>query len=123
MILQNTFYYGVFEYTKNSGNWYIGKHINKLLKKHGITNTSYGIIIFIKDRRDHQTTIKCKSESGSHLLTVTGKMHKQEFRIYDDVSHELILNILKQNLGEQFRILQRGYEKNSVFSYADLECT
>ena len=25
-ILQNTFYYGVFEYPKNSGNWYKGKH-------------------------------------------------------------------------------------------------
>jgi hypothetical protein len=25
-ILQNTFYYGVFEYPKNSGNWYTGKH-------------------------------------------------------------------------------------------------
>ena len=26
MILKNTFYYGVFEYPKNSGNWYTGKH-------------------------------------------------------------------------------------------------
>jgi len=26
MILQNHFYYGVFEYPKNSGNWYTGKH-------------------------------------------------------------------------------------------------
>ena len=26
MILQNHFYYGVFEYPKNSGNWYKGKH-------------------------------------------------------------------------------------------------
>ncbi len=25
-ILDNTFYYGVFEYPKNSGNWYTGKH-------------------------------------------------------------------------------------------------
>ena len=26
MILKNTFYYGVFEYPKNSGDWYTGKH-------------------------------------------------------------------------------------------------
>lgn len=26
LILQNHFYYGVFEYPKNSGNWYTGKH-------------------------------------------------------------------------------------------------
>jgi DNA invertase Pin-like site-specific DNA recombinase len=26
LILQNTFYYGVFEYPKNSGNWYTGRH-------------------------------------------------------------------------------------------------
>ena len=26
LILQNSFYYGVFEYTKNSGRWYQGKH-------------------------------------------------------------------------------------------------
>lgn len=26
ILLQNTFYYGVFEYPKNSGNWYTGKH-------------------------------------------------------------------------------------------------
>lgn len=26
IILANTFYYGVFEYPKNSGNWYTGKH-------------------------------------------------------------------------------------------------
>jgi hypothetical protein len=81
------------------------KIINKLLKKYGITNTSYGIIISIKGRRDHRTTIKHSSESGAHLLTVTGKMYKQEFRIYDDVSPEVIVNILKENLGEQFRIL------------------
>lgn len=34
MILQNHFYYGVFEYPKKSGNWYTGKHepiINKEL--------------------------------------------------------------------------------------------
>jgi len=81
------------------------KVINKLLKKQGIVNTSYGIIISIKGRRDHRTTVKHNSESGAHLLTVTGKMYKQEFRIYDDVSPEVIMNILKDNLGEQFRIL------------------
>ena len=79
--------------------------INKLLKKQGITNTSYGIIISVKSRRDHRVTVKHSSESGSHLLTVTGKKYKQQFRIYDDVSPEVILNILKKNLGEQFRIL------------------
>jgi hypothetical protein len=26
VILQNTFYYGVFEYPQKSGNWYNGKH-------------------------------------------------------------------------------------------------
>lgn len=79
--------------------------INKILGKQGIINTSFGIIISIKGRRDHRTTIKHSSESGAHLLTVTSKMYKQEFRIYDDVSPEVIMNILKENLGEQFRIL------------------
>jgi hypothetical protein len=79
--------------------------INKLLKKYRIINTSYGIIISIKGRRDHRTTVKHSSESGCHLLTVTGKMYKQQFRIYDDVSPEVIMNILKENLGEQFRFL------------------
>ena len=81
------------------------KVIHKILAKHGITNTSFGIILSIKGRRDHRTTIKHRSESGAHLLTVTSKRYKQEFRIYDDVSLEVIMNILEQNLGEQFRIL------------------
>lgn len=81
------------------------KTINKILAKHGIDNTSFGIILSIKGRRDHRTTIKHNSESGAHLLTVTSKMYKQEFRIYDDVSPDVIMNILQQNLGEQFRIL------------------
>ena len=81
------------------------KIINKILKKHGITNTSFGIIVSVKGRRDHRATLKHSSQSGSHLLTVTAKKYKQEFRIYDDVSPEVIMNILKQNLGEQFRIL------------------
>ena len=81
------------------------KIINKLLKKYGITNTSYGIIISIKGRRDHRATVKHGSETGAHLLTVTAKRYKQEFRIYDDVSPEVIMNILRENLGEQFRIL------------------
>ncbi|MFT6829545.1 MAG: hypothetical protein ACJAV6_000375 [Candidatus Paceibacteria bacterium] len=81
------------------------KLINKILKKHDITNTSFGIIVSIKGRRDHRATVKHTSESGAHLLTITGKMYKQQFRIYDDVSPEVILNILKENLGEQFRIL------------------
>ena len=81
------------------------KIINKLLKKYGIVNTSYGIIISIKGRRDHRTSVKHNSETGCHLLTITGKRYKQEFRIYDDVSPEVIMNILRENLGEQFRIL------------------
>lgn len=81
------------------------QYINKLLAKHNITNTSYGIIVFVKNRRDHRTTIKLSSESGAHLLTVTGKLYKQEFRIYDEISAEVLLAILKKNLGEQFRIL------------------
>ena len=81
------------------------KKIKKVLKKYGISETSYGIIIPIKGRRDHVVTIKHRSETGCHLLTVTGKRYKQEFRIYDDVSPDVIVNILKENLGEQFRIL------------------
>ncbi|MCD5390157.1 MAG: hypothetical protein LR005_02125 [Candidatus Pacebacteria bacterium] len=81
------------------------KKMVKILKKQGITNISYGIIISIKGRRDHRATIKHNSESGAHLLTITGKRYKQEFRIYDDVSREVILNILKDKLGEAFRIL------------------
>lgn len=81
------------------------RKINKLLKKYGIINTSYGIIISIKGRRDHRTTVKHTSMKGCHLLTITGKMYKQEFRIYDDVSPQVIMDILKENLGEQFRIL------------------
>ncbi len=68
---------------------------------------SYGIIVSIKGRRDHRVTIKHNSESGAHLLTVAGKRYKQEFRIYDNVSREVILNILKENLGEAFRILEK----------------
>lgn len=81
------------------------KTINTLLAKHHITNTSFGIIISVRGRRDHRSTIKHQSESGAHVLTVTSKMYKQEYRIYDDVSPEVIMNILRQNLGEQFRIL------------------
>ncbi len=81
------------------------KKIVKVLQKQSITNISYGIIISIKGRRDHRVTIKHNSESGAHLLTITGKRYKQEFRIYDDVSSKVILHILKENLGESFRIL------------------
>ena len=81
------------------------KKIEKVLKKQGINDISYGIIVSIKGRRDHRATIKHTSESGAHLLTTTGKRYKQELRIYDDVSSEVILNILKEKLGESFRIL------------------
>lgn len=33
MIIQNTFYYGVFEYPKKSGNWYTGKHESIITKE------------------------------------------------------------------------------------------
>lgn len=81
------------------------KKISKILQKNGINNISYGIIVSIKGRRDHRATIKHNSESGAHLLTVTGKRYKQEFRIYDEVSKEVILSILEKKLGEAFRIL------------------
>lgn len=32
-LLQNTFYYGVFEYPKKSGNWYTGKHESLITKE------------------------------------------------------------------------------------------
>lgn len=81
------------------------KVIVKVLKKNMITNISYGIIIQVKNRRDHRTTIKLTSESGAHLMSITGKMYKQEFRIYDNVSQKVIKDILKKNLNESFRIL------------------
>lgn len=79
--------------------------IVKILKKYNIESVSFGIIVSIKGRRDHRVTIKHTSESGAHLLTVTGKRYKQQFRIYDEVSKEVILDILNQKLGEQFRII------------------
>jgi len=33
MLLQNHFYYGVFEYPKKSGNWYTGKHVPIITKE------------------------------------------------------------------------------------------
>lgn len=81
------------------------RKIVKILHKQNITNTSYGIIVSVKGRRDHRATIKHSSESGAHLLTVTGKRYKQELRIYDEVSPEVIMDILEKNLGEAFRIL------------------
>lgn len=82
------------------------KKMVKILKKQGVTNISYGIIVSVKGRRDHRATVKHNSESGAHLLTVTGKRYKQEFRIYDDVSPEVVLSILNKNLGEAFRVLK-----------------
>ena len=81
------------------------KKIAHLLKKHELHNLSYGIIVSIKGRRDHRATIKHTQESGAHLLTITGKRYKQELRIYDNTSREFILKLLKENLGESFRIL------------------
>jgi len=33
LLLKNTFYYGMYEYPKNSGNWYTGKHIPLISKE------------------------------------------------------------------------------------------
>jgi len=79
--------------------------INKLLKKYNITNTSYGIIVQVKGRRDHRASVKHRLKSGCHELSITGKRYKQEYRIYDKVSTDVLMNILKENLGERFRIL------------------
>lgn len=81
------------------------RNIIKVLRKNNIEDIGLGIIVSIKGRRDHRASIKYNQESGAHLLTVTGKRYKQEFRIYDNISHEIIMNILKKNLGEQFRVL------------------
>lgn len=81
------------------------KKIAKILKKRGVHNISYGIIISIKGRKDHRATVKLSSQTGCHLLTITSKRYKQETRIYDDVDQKTILSILHENLGEQFRIL------------------
>ena len=79
--------------------------INKILKRHGIKDVSYGIIIQVKNRKDHRITVKITEQSGALLLSVTGKRYKQEFRIYNDVSKEYLKNILEKDLGEQFRFL------------------
>ena len=81
------------------------KVMAKILKKQGISNISFGIIVSVKGKKDHRVTVKHTSESGAHMLTVTGKMYKQEVRIYDDVSPEVILGILNKELGESYRVL------------------
>jgi hypothetical protein len=79
--------------------------ILKLLKKNSITDISYGIIISVKDRKDHRTSIKITPESGCLLMTLTGKRYKQELRIYGILEKEEIERNLKKELGEQYRIL------------------
>ena len=81
------------------------RKITKILKKEGLHNISYGIIVSVQKRRDHRISIKLSYESGAQLLSITGKRYKQELRIYDDISREKILQILKNRLGETFRIL------------------
>ncbi len=80
--------------------------IVKLLKKKNIVNISYGVIVPVRHRRDNIPTIKLKLESGAKLITVTSKLYKQEFRIYDNVPQKIIKDILKKNLSKTFRILQ-----------------
>lgn len=82
------------------------KPVLKIFKKQNISDISFGIIISVKNRKDHRSTIKITELSGCHLLTITGKMYKQEVRIYDNVSRDVIIDILKNNLGEQYRILK-----------------
>ncbi|WP_456476312.1 hypothetical protein, partial [Oceanithermus sp.] len=81
------------------------KKIVRILNKEGLRDISYGIIISIKGRRDHRVTVKCNRESGAHLISVTGKRYKQELRMYEKISQEQLLGILKEKLGENFRIL------------------
>ena len=81
------------------------KKIVHLLKKKSVDNISYGIIISIKGRRDHRVSVKCSPESGALLLSVTGKRYKQELRIYEKISQEDLCALLRENLGENFRIL------------------
>ncbi len=78
--------------------------IHKLLKKNGIEKISYGIIVSIKGRRDHRAQVKIKQDTGCILCTVTSKRYKQEFRIYESVSTEFLVELCQKNLGEQFRI-------------------
>jgi hypothetical protein len=81
------------------------QEIDCLLKKHGITDTSFGIIIPVRNRRDHRVTVKYIHEGSCHLLSITTKLYKQEYRIYDQVPKNTLMGILENNLGEQFRIL------------------
>lgn len=80
--------------------------ILKILKKHEISDISYGIIVSIKNRKDHRTSIKVTAESGCLLMTLTGKRYKQELRIYGEYTSKYIQKILKPNLGEQYRFLR-----------------
>lgn len=82
-----------------------GKKIYKILQKNNITDISFGIIIQVKNRRDHRITIKHKEESGCHLLSITGKYYKQELRIYNPISKKELLSILQENKNENIRIL------------------
>jgi len=81
------------------------KIILKVLKKQNITDASFGIIVSVKNRKDHVNSVKITELSGCHLITTTGKMYKQEIRIYDNVSPEVITDVLKKGLNESFRIL------------------
>lgn len=80
------------------------KEIEKVLRKNGISDISYGIIIPVKGRKDHIVTIKRSDESGAHLLIVVSKRYKQQIRVYDAVSSDVIEKILR-SLGENFRYI------------------
>lgn len=81
------------------------KEIDTILKKNGIYDTSFGIIIPVRKRRDHRVTVKYIHEGSCHLLSVTTKLYKQEYRIYDQVTKNTLVGILKEHLGEQFRFI------------------
>ncbi len=84
------------------------KHVRaivKILNKENILNISYGIIINVRNRRDHTLSIKIRNESGAKLISVTSKLYKQELRIYDNVSEKILKDIIKNKLTGKFRLL------------------
>ena len=81
------------------------KIITKILEKNNIQEISYGIIVFVKNRKDHKVSVKIQELSGALLITATSKRYKQEIRIYGDETKESITKILQEELGENFRIL------------------
>ena len=81
------------------------KMIVRWLHKQNITNISYGIIIPVKNKRDPIPTVKIKSESGAQLITITGKLYRQDIRIYDNVSKKKLKDMIKNQFNNKLRIL------------------